>query len=318
MKERELSMQKSDIQIRKTIKSSLTVLVVSLTLAGIAQATPVTLTGNYVKTAVSDRGTLGSNGNTSPGLLYDKTGTQNFGVNDYLTPGNPWDMFSVNSTQSGLRVNNNDSSYMGIPTTSGPTSLSSGSINSASWSGTAAGLFSLTNTYSFGANNQAINVRTVVTALTDLTNLMFARAIDPDPDVNTYGSYSTINGRGDTSRGLAAADWVHSVGAQTGLPLGLYTNSSIAHNSAVTNWSSNPADYLAGGNIGNGDYTIGLGFNIGNLAQGKSVTLDYSYVMGGSLDTAPVPSAVPLPGAVWLFGSAMLGFIGFNRTKKSG
>jgi len=28
------------------------------------------------------------------------------------------------------------------------------------------------------------------------------------------------------------------------------------------------------------------------------------------------PSAVPIPAAVWLFGSALAGFIGFNRRKQ--
>ena len=37
--------------------------------------------------------------------------------------------------------------------------------------------------------------------------------------------------------------------------------------------------------------------------------------LGGSESFVDVPSQVPVPGAIWLFGSAMLGFAGFNKRK---
>jgi hypothetical protein len=40
-----------------------------------AMATPVVMDNGYVKAGVSDYGTLGSNGNTPPGIQYDSTGT---------------------------------------------------------------------------------------------------------------------------------------------------------------------------------------------------------------------------------------------------
>lgn len=91
------------------------VIVISLLgFAGLAQATPVTLTGDFVKTAVNDVGTLGSGGSTSPGLLFDATGTGTFGVNDYLTPGTPYDYFGVKSDQTGLKGNSN-SGFLVLP-----------------------------------------------------------------------------------------------------------------------------------------------------------------------------------------------------------
>ena len=49
-----------------------------LAVAGMAAASPVTLTGNYVQVGVSDFGTMGSNGGTAPGMLHDPTGAGNF------------------------------------------------------------------------------------------------------------------------------------------------------------------------------------------------------------------------------------------------
>jgi len=55
------------------------------------------LENDYVRAGVNaTTGTFGSGGNTSPGLLYDSTGTGSFNTSyDYLTPGSPFDGFSV-------------------------------------------------------------------------------------------------------------------------------------------------------------------------------------------------------------------------------
>jgi hypothetical protein len=321
---KQLNIEEVKMKLSKVLIHSVVASITCFGISSVAQASPVTLVGNFVKTAVNDRGTLGSGGTTSPGLLYDKTGTQNFGVNDYLTPGTPWDVFAVKTTQTGIKANNNADpwwqTYNDIAPSSGPTDLSSGTTNKATWSGTYGNYFNIQNTYTFGMNDQRIDVKTTITALSDLTGVQFARAIDPDPDVNTFGSYFTINGRGDAGAGLADANWVHSVGPSTGLPLGLYTTSSVTHNTGVSGgyWSNDPAFYLSGQNDGNGDYAIGLGFDIGSLMAGKTISLDYSYVMGGSLGTVdlpPGPSTVPLPAALPLMLSG-LGVLGLAARRR--
>lgn len=275
-------------------------------------AAPVALVGDYVKAGVNDVGTLGSGYTTSPGILYDKTGTQNFGVNDYLTPGTPWEGFSVKSDQTGLQTNNN-AGYSDISTVSGPTDTSSGSTNSATWSGQYSDYFTISHAYSFADNAERINISTVITATQDLTGVSFLRTLDPDPDVNTFGTYFTENNRGNLIAGLSEDDWVHALGLNTGLPIALYTTSSLEHNTGISSaWSLDPEFYLAGNNDGDGDYTIGLAFYLGSILKGESITLDYAYVMGKSLGTVDV-GRVPLPGAVWLFGSALVGLIGLRK-----
>lgn len=306
---------------KKTIAISLMIF------ASYAQATPVVLTGDFIKTAVNDVGTLGSGGSAFPGLLFDKTGTSDFSSNnDYLTPGTPYDYFGVRTTQTGLVGNANSFGTGVITTLTGPTDLSSGTINSASWSGEYNGFFKLVNTYKFNDGGQRIDVKTTITALQDLSGLQFARSIDPDPDFNTFGDFSTNNSLGDVTLGIAPTDYAYSLGLSTGLPLGLFTDSPLKHNAGiVSDWggagnaAADPTQILAGINNGNGDYALALGFDIGNLLLGQSVSIDYSYVMGLSKDTVDIPvdtpSEVPVPGAVWLFGSALLCFTGFGRKK---
>ncbi|WP_416192422.1 autotransporter outer membrane beta-barrel domain-containing protein [Neisseria sp. CCUG12390] len=257
------------------------------TLPAISSADTITIEGDYVRTAVSDQGTLGSNGANPPGMQYDKNGTRNFGIDDYLTPGTPFQIFSVKTNETGLQTNNNTGSQA-ISTVSGPTDTSTGTVSSATWSGKHLDYYTVKNDYSVDKTEQGIRVETTLTASQDLTGVKFATALDPDPDVNTYHSYHTTNGRG-TSK-FAASDWVHSLGKQTGLPVGIYSTSAYTHNTGVSSgWSTDPDFYLSGKMDGDGDYTIGMGFDIGTLNRGKSANLVYYYLMGEKLDDVVAP-----------------------------
>src|SRR5947209_4921362 len=199
-------------------------------LAAAAHATPTTLTGSYLQVGISDAGTFGSDYNTEPGILHDPTGTGNFypgGIaNDYLTPGAPHDGFAINSDQTGLLVNDNDIAGGAFGSAS-PVNTSSGGVQSATWTnGVTSGIL-VTNTYSFNANSEQIQVTTTLTNLTGaaLTGLYFGRSEDPDPDVNMFGTFDSINTRGDATH--APNELVSGAGANTGLTIGLLNTSSL-------------------------------------------------------------------------------------------
>ncbi|ADH86476.1 PEP-CTERM sorting domain-containing protein [Desulfurivibrio alkaliphilus] len=293
-----------------------TVMMAGLVANSNADAASIIMEGDYVRTAISNDGTLGYGGITSPGLQHDPTGTRTWGVEDYLTPGDPWEWFGVTTNETGTKGNNNNGWPNNIATTAGPTDLSGLTYdNHVTWAGLYSGYFTIEHEYMFNDDYERIDILTTIGALVDLTEVRFLRAIDPDPDVRTYGTYDTINSRGAT--GVAPEDFVNSQGAYTGLTLGLYSNSSITHNTGISSWwTTDPNFYLAGTDDGDGDYVIGLAFNIGSMLAGSSVVLNYSYVMGGTLDTVDLPdppSPVSEPGTMLLFGAGLAGLAAVRR-----
>ena len=232
----------------------------------------------YVKAGVNETtGTLGSGGNTSPGLLYDSTGTGTFNTSyDYLTPGSPFEGFTVN--QDGTQYRNNNAgnlaqitgAWVGTPSSSG-----------AVWEGGVAGAFNLRNTYSLATGQQYIGIQTRIEALVATTDLYFARYIDPDARAAAGDSSATDNVRGYS--GIPGTNVVFSEALSSRYALGLYSSQSTGVNTGPSNaWSTDPSTYYSGGSytVGTGDHTIGIAFYSSGLSIGDIVTYDYAYIFG--------------------------------------
>lgn len=247
-------------------------------------ADSLVLEGDFIRTGVSNNGTLGVGGNISPGFIFDATGTRTFNpANDYLTPGSPWEGFSIRYDGSGVITNNNAGGPVQIGPATAPVVVGSGVSgydNSVSWTGSIAGVLTVTHLYGLNNNAQRVEIKTTITALTDLTGVRFARFIDPDS-----GGTSSINTRGNAMLGLAPEDWVNSESETNGATLGLYSNSAVAHNTGITlPWSNDPNVYIAGTGDATGDRAIGLGFDVGALLNGQSIDLIYWYAVAASAD----------------------------------
>ena len=278
-------------------------------LAGTSLSTPVFasppfLAGNYIKIGVNAAtGTLGSGGNSPPGILYDGTGTGTFNPSyDYLTPGSPFEGFTLSGTKGGsaFQANaNNDSSYhlggggqwtsTGLADYSGVAHGGSTYDQRMVWTGTyqsgGVDFFKITNDYFFNVDGQQLNIVTTVEALTDLTGLNFARYTDPDARAAAGDSSATKNFIG--ASGVAASDIVYAEALVSKYVIGLFTTDSTTHKAAVTSWTQNPALYVAGGQVrAQGDDTIGLGFSLGDLLNGSSLTFGYKYIFGTNIAAA--------------------------------
>ncbi len=271
-------------RVRRSFARLLPCLAILLLSAGTALSQSLVLEGDYIRTGVSSNGTLGVGGSTSPGFIFDDTGTGTFNpANDYLTPGTPHEGFSISYTSAGVLVNNNTGTQ-NIGTAAAPTTASNTFDHSVEWSGTIASTLTIEHVYGLNDESKQVSVTTTVTALTDLQDVKYARWIDPDS-----GGYASENSRGNATLGLAAEDWVNSVSETNGATLGLYSASDVTHNTAISpGWSTDPDDYLAGSADMIGDYTIGIGFDLGDLSSGDSVMLQYFYAVAADPDEIEV------------------------------
>lgn len=243
-----------------------------------AMAQNAILINEYVKAGVNaTTGTLGSGGNTNPGLQYDSTGSGTFNSSyDYLTPGSPFEGFTVKVDGTSYR-NNNAGNYtqitggwVGTPTASG-----------AVWDGSVSGVFDLRNTYSLASGQQYIGIQTHITVVNPVANLYFARYIDPDARAAAGDSSVTDNVRGYS--GIPATNVVFSEALTSRYALGLYTSQTTGANTGPSNsWSTDPSTYYSGGSytVGQGDHTIGIAFYSAGLSAGDIVTYNYAYIFG--------------------------------------
>lgn len=55
----------------------------------------------------------------------------------------------------------------------------------------------------------------------------------------------------------------------------------------------------------------------GTVLSGHSLSSDSGFDWNNAFASLPVPSAIPVPGTVWLFGAGLLGLIGVARRKKA-
>lgn len=317
--------------MKKKIYAISTICLLGATSSALAN---IIMVGDYVQTQISNDGTLG-NGSSTPGLQYDPTGAGAFDPNlDYVAPGTPFEGFGLRYEGSGLLENRNSSSNGEVGGAedfllTSLTDLSSSSTydNFVSWMGSARnGSMSIQHDFFFNNDDERINITTSITADIDLVGLKFARAVDPDPDSFSGGSSATVNQRGIDNNNdgdaldsgdVAAENFVGSVGAISGQPLGLYADTDFLQNTGIVFSCcsvTDPLTYLAGGNTSSstGDDGIGIAFELGDLLSGESVSVNYAYVMGGSLATIDIPddpaTGVPGPSGIALFGIALLGF----------
>lgn len=287
------------------------------------------LENSVVEVSISDIGTFGSGKQNNLGILYDPTENGLFyPQRDYLTPGGPWQIFAVSTSETGIQSNENNLSakpkkdFETISSTQHQVIDNSKGQQSASWTGQYTHTdgkvyYNITNQYSVDNTLHGIAVETKIFAKENLTNVKFLTAIDPDSDgyelpAISSDRYVTINKRGDANNpDFNENNWVYAEGPLTGNMIGIHSTSSYEHNTAILNgWSAtingqkegafhDPDRYLSGEVYGEyGDYAIGMGFKVGDIAAGDYAVIDYKYLLGSPF-TNPVTPPVNPPVEAW-------------------
>jgi hypothetical protein len=276
--------------MKKTIIATIVALMAS---GALAQTATVTGTGmgllqnDWVKAGVNtNTGTLGSGGSTSPGLLFDPTGTGTFNPSyDYLTPGAPFDGFSLKV--DGVNKTNNNMGSVGIAKTGGLTL--SNSNTTLTWTGASAyggNNWTVANSYTLGVGKPYIDITSTIVAGGAASSVHFAKFIDPDSQGMPGDSSSTDNVLGYGA--IPSTNVAFSEATVSRYALGLYSASSNVR-AGINGWNTDAASYInADASCGTGvlycnaDHTIGLTFNWTGVNSGDTLTASYAYIFGPS------------------------------------
>jgi hypothetical protein len=292
---------------------------------GTASAANLILDGDYVKIGVNEAtGTLGSGGNTPPGILYDSTGTGTFNPSyDYLTPGSPFEGWTLKYNSTTVYNNNAGMTGLAGGVLTGYDGVAHNGAtydNRAVWTNTTHTDFDILHDYRFNNNQQFVDISTVVTAKTAMTGIYFGRFTDPDARAAAGDSSSTDNVVGYGA--IPTTNVVFSEALSSRYALGLYSADTNVNAAVSAGWSTDPTVYYAGGtsygsgvNFGRGDHTIGMGWYLASLSAGSTATFSYSYIFGpsafGAASTAVAggagggtPGTVPGGGILVDVGSA--------------
>jgi hypothetical protein len=277
--------------MKKTIIA--TIVAVMMSSGVMAQTASVTGTGmgllqnDWVKAGVNtNTGTLGSGGGTSPGLLFDTTGTGTFDSRyDYLTPGAPFDGFSLKV--DGTNKTNNNTGSVGIAKTGGLTL--SNSDTTLTWTGASAyggNNWSVSNAYTLGVGKPYIDITSTIVAGGAASNVYFAKFIDPDSQGMPGDSSATDNVLGYGA--IPSTNVAFSEATVSRYALGLYSAASNV-TAGINGWNTDAASYInADASCGTGvlyctnDHTIGLTFSWTGVNSGDTLTASYAYIFGPS------------------------------------
>ena len=243
------------------------------------------LENNWVKAGVNkNSGTFGSSGSTSPGLLFDPTGTGTFNAGfDYLTPGSPFDGFALKV--DGVNAANNNTGSASFVDADG---LTDGN-NTLTWSGDKAfgsTTWNVTNTFTLGTTASFVDVTTSITAGSNAADVWFGKFIDPDSQGMAGDSSSTDNVLGYS--GIPSTNVAFSEATVSRYALGLYsTDTNVA--AGINGWDTNADSYInADASCGTGvlycnaDDTIGLSWHWVSVSAGDILTASYAYIFGPS------------------------------------
>jgi len=251
------------------------------------------LENDYVKAGVNGTsGTFGSGGNTSPGLLYDSSGTGTFNTSyDYLTPGSPFDGFSVKI--DGTNYTNNNGGSVAIPNCDchmGETMFDGSNylIWGGSWTHDST-TWEINNTYTLGATSEYIDIETEIIAGSAASAVYFGRFIDPDARAADGDSSATDNVLGYS--GIPDSNVSFSEATVSRYALGLYSTNTNVDAGISSSWTTEADGYTDSPytdsdgntvNYGTGDHTIGLTWSWTGVSAGDILTADYSYIFGPS------------------------------------
>ncbi len=291
--------------MNKQLAAALAVSLLSITSA---QAN-VVLEGNYLKVGVHTSGGIIDNA-FNTGITYDETGTGTWTSLDFVKPGSPFEFYSVGFNGYYNSAGYSNGNNFGATTTNTSAGSTLSTHTTGSWSS-----IGLSQDMWFGENSGTINFSVTLTNIGTfaISDVVYARGLDPDQDSYVYGSSYTTNN-------IVNGNLVTGSGPYSDWTIGIFSDSLIPHTPSIrSDWSYNPYGLLAPVNDGNGDYTINMAWNVGTLAAGQSSTITFQYRIAETQgEVVNPPSSVPDTGStLGLITLSLAGLAAFSRRRRA-
>jgi hypothetical protein len=230
------------------------------------------------------QGALGDGNPPGPaalGIKYDPTGQSNYGVDDYLTPGVPWEAFAMSG--DGVQIGGANIPP-GFPANAKVWPLGGLSNHYVILVGNATDGYAIVQ-YMTYPGEAVIRMKMTYVATANRANVKIMRGTDPDVDVLAFGTFVTVNTRGFGD--IPSTDLVYAIGENSGKPLSLYVpGNGYTHNTAIiASWPTYNYDViLSGQDDGTGDYAILGAWDVGAVASGETVSVCCYYICSTSVE----------------------------------
>ena len=201
-------------------------------------------------------------------------------LNDFVTPGSPWEMWAVETVQSGLLLNNYDDEFMF------PMGLVVYDPEGPEYELEQEGMvdtLGVNQSLAYDSGDNFIEIESTISAMGGaLTDVRFMRAVDPDQDAD-----NTEEGDNDTDNDVLLVEegaLVIAEGEVATMALASMEPTAVA---SVEEWEEDPDETLDTPNDPDGeraDDTIHVAFDLGPLADGESASVVYYYIVTPTLD----------------------------------
>ena len=264
---------------------------------GLGMADSFVLTGPYLNVGLSNTGGLGYNGDSGPvGLQFDKTGTGSFATApDLLPPGLTLEFYAIG-------INGNDlgaGGYLFSGNPNYPMTSTKVAPLIGSTAGLVGGLTISTQTTVVSAKEVLFDVDFINFTSAPITNVQYARGLNPIPDYTQFESFNTID--------TVSAGKVTALGPLSGIAISILDLTGFGIPSVQSPpWATDLATLSipsAPGTYAIGQNTINMYWNLGTIAPFGSKEISFEYEL----------SAVPLPPSLLLFAPGLFGLVGLRK-----
>jgi hypothetical protein len=232
-----------------------------------------TISNSFVSGRINAQGAFSS-------IRFDPNGKSNYGGEDFVEPGSPWEGYSFNVSGRGVIGGGNALSPSNLSTT--VRNIGSNYIATITGNTSIGHLVTQTRIIE---GEPLIRMQLSYTNTTGSSvSVKAMRALDPDQGIGQGLGFSTQNFRG--SGAISKNDIVFAFSGTEGIAVYVPGNGYTHNTGIVSSWPSfNPDLYLTETSNNTADWAIGGAWDFGTITSNSTVTVVCYYIFGRTVNS---------------------------------